>query len=63
MIERDLLKIKRVNNKYRILLRQTYLLFFDRWVDLTWRGEDQKDEPIEFDSFNEAREFICMVTP
>lgn len=63
MIEQDRLNIKRVNNKYRIMLRESFLLFFDRWVELTWRGENQIDEPIEFDSFKEAKEFIFRVTP
>lgn len=63
MIERDLLKIKRVNNKYRIILRKSFLFFFDKWVELTWRDETQIDKPIEFDSFKEAKEFIYMVTP
>lgn len=63
MITQDKLNIKKVDNKYRIILKKTYLLFFDIWVDLTWKGEEQIDEPIEFESFKEAKEFIFMVTP
>lgn len=63
MITQDKLNIKKVNNKYRIILKKTYLLFFDIWVDVTWKGEEQIDEPIEFESFKEAKEFIFMVTP
>jgi hypothetical protein len=63
MIQQDQLNIKRVNNKYRIILRESFLLFFDKWVDVTWRGEDQIDKPIEFDTFKEAKEFIFRVTP
>ena len=63
MITQDKLNIKKVNNKYRIILKKTYLLFFDIWVDVTWKGEKQIDEPIEFESFKEAKEFIFMVTP
>jgi hypothetical protein len=62
MIQQDQLNIKKVNNKYRIILRESFLLFFDRWIDVTWRGEDQIDKPIEFDTFKEAKEFIFMVT-
>jgi hypothetical protein len=63
MITQDKLNIKKVDNKYRIILKKTYLLFFDIWVELTWKGEEQIDEPIEFESFKEAKEFIFMVTP
>ena len=63
MIQQDQLNIKRVNNKYRIILRESFLLFFDKWVDVTCRGEDQIDKPIEFDTFKEAKEFIFRVTP
>jgi hypothetical protein len=63
MITQDKLNIKKVDNKYRIILKKTYLLFFDIWVDVTWKGEEQIDEPIEFESFKEAKEFIFMVTP
>jgi hypothetical protein len=62
MIERDLLDIKKVDDKYRIIMRNSFLIFFKRWVDVTWRGEDNKDKPIEFESFKEAKEFIFMVT-
>ena len=62
MIEQDQLNIKKVNNKYRIIMRKTYLLFFDTWIELTWKGEEQIEEPIEFNTFKEAREFIFMVT-
>lgn len=62
MITQDKLNIKKVDNKYRIILKKTYLLFFDIWVDLTWKGEEQIDKPIEFESFKEAKEFIFMVT-
>jgi hypothetical protein len=62
MIERDLLNIKKVDDKYRIIMRNSFLIFFKRWVDVTWRGEDNKDKPIEFESFKEAKEFIFMVT-
>jgi len=63
MITKEQLNIKKVDNKYRIILKKTYLLFFDIWVDLTWKGEEEIEEPIEFESFKEAREFIVMVTP
>ena len=63
MITKEQLNIKKVDNKYRIILKKTYLLFFDIWVDLTWKGEEQVEEPIEFESFKEAKEFIFMVTP
>ena len=62
MIERDLLNIKKVDDKYRIIMRNSFLIFFKRWVEVTWRGEDNKDKPIEFESFKEAKEFIFMVT-
>lgn len=62
MIERELLNIKKIDNKYRIIMRDSFLIFFKRWVDVTWRGEDNKDKPIEFESFKEAKEFIFMVT-
>jgi hypothetical protein len=63
MITKEQLNIKKVDNKYRIILKKTYLLFFDIWVDLTWKGEEEIEEPIEFESFKEAKEFIFMVTP
>ena len=63
MITKEQLNIKKVDNKYRIILKKTYLLFFDIWVELTWKGEEQVEEPIEFESFKEAKEFIFMVTP
>ncbi len=63
MIQQDQLNIKKVNDKYRIMLRESFLLFFDKWVEVTWKGEDQKEVPIEFNTFKEAKEFIFMVTP
>ena len=54
MIELDQLNIKKVNNKYRILLKKTYLLFFDTWIELTWKGEEQIEEPIEFNKIGRA---------
>lgn len=62
MIQQDQLNIKKVNDKYRIILKETFLLFFSKWVEVTWRGEDHEDKPIEFDTFKEAKEFIFNVT-
>jgi hypothetical protein len=63
MIKKEELNIVKKDNKYRIAMRQSFLKFFYRWVEVTWIGEGQIDEePIEFNSFNEAKEFIELVS-
>jgi hypothetical protein len=62
MINKEYLNIIKKNNKYRIVMKQTYFLFFKRWVEITWKGDDNKDEPIEFENWKDAVGFVNSVT-
>jgi hypothetical protein len=62
MIKKEHLNIIQKNSKYRIAMRQSFLIFFNRWVELTWREEDNVDRPIEFLSYDEAIEFVDTVS-
>jgi len=63
MIAQDQLNIKKINNKYRIIMKKKVLCLFNKWVDVTWKNENGIEEPIEFDTFHKAKEFIFMVIP
>ena len=62
MIKKDELNIIRKNDKYRIAMKQSFLLFFNRWVEITWKEEDNVERPIEFKSFNDAVGFVDAVS-
>lgn len=58
MINKEELLIVKKKNKYRIAIRQPFLKFFKRWVELTCKEEDNVNRPIEFDTHEDA---ICFV--
>ena len=62
MIKKEELNIIKKNDKYRIAIKQSFLIFFKRWVEITWKEEDNVERPIEFKSFNDAVEFVDEVT-
>lgn len=62
MIKKEELNIVQKGEKYRVAMRQSFLIFFKRWVELTWREEDNVDRPIEFESYSEAIDFVDTVT-
>jgi len=62
MIKKEELNIIRKGKKYRVAKLQPFLIFFKRWVELTWREEDNVDRPIEFENYNEAISFVDIVT-
>ena len=62
MIKKEHLNIIQKDSKYRIAMRQSFLIFFNRWVVLTWKEEDNVNRPIEFLSYDDAIEFVEVVT-
>ena len=62
MIKKEHLNIIQKDSKYRIDMRQSFLIFFNRWVVLTWKEEDNVNRPIEFLSYDDAIEFVEVVT-
>lgn len=62
MIKKEHLNIIQKGKKYRIEMKQSFLIFFNRWVELTWKEEDNVNRPIEFVSYDEAIEFVDTVT-
>lgn len=48
---------------YRLSIRKTVLFFFTRWEPLTYQEtENTKELPVEFETFEEATEFIDTIT-
>ena len=62
MIKKEELNIVQKGEKYRVAIRQSFLIFFKRWVELTWREEDNVDRPIEFENYADAIDFVDTVT-
>lgn len=62
MIKKEELTIIQKGSKYRIAMRQSFLIFFKRWVELTWKEEDNVNRPIEFISYDDAIDFVEVVT-
>ena len=57
MILKSNLKVVRKGNLYSIYIKKDFLLFFKRWVELTWM-DDKREIPMSFKSFKEAMSFI-----
>ena len=62
MIKKEELNIIQKGKKYRIEMRQSFLIFFKRWVELTWKEEDNVNRPIEFESYDDAISFVETVS-
>jgi hypothetical protein len=59
LTKKDLMITYHAENCYRLSMRKKFLLFFNRWITLTYQeAENSKEEPIEFNSFSEAESFI-----
>ena len=57
--KKDLMIIYQTENCYRVSVRKKFLLFFNRWVPLTYQeAENSSEIPLEFNSFSEAEFFI-----
>lgn len=57
--KKDLMITYHTENCYRLSMRKKFLLFFNRWIPLTYQeAENSKEEPVEFNSFFEAENFI-----
>jgi len=57
--KKDLMIIYQTENCYRVSVRKKFLLFFNRWVPLTYQeAENSSEIPLEFKSFSEAQFFI-----
>jgi hypothetical protein len=39
-------------------MRKPFLLFFEKWIELTWTDNNNKEVPMQFKSFREACMFI-----
>jgi hypothetical protein len=47
---------------FRINIRKPFLLFFDRWLPLTYRETEYTEEqPIEFRTLADAKEFVNKI--
>jgi hypothetical protein len=61
--KKDLMIIYQTENCYRVSVRKKFLLFFNRWITLTYQeAENSKEIPLEFKSFSEAELFIDNIT-
>ena len=58
--KKDLLIIEE-NNLYRIAIKKPFLLFFYKWVELTYQTE-QLELPMEFKTIQEAEIFINEIS-
>lgn len=54
-------KIVKKGVLFHIYMRERFLLFFDRWVEVTWT-ENNKETPIQFSTYKEAQSFIHNIT-
>jgi hypothetical protein len=57
MILKSDLKVVNKGKLYHIYMRKPFLLFFDKWIELTW-SDNNKEVPMQFKSFKEACMFI-----
>ena len=57
--KKDLMITYYTENCYRLSMRKKFLIFFNRWITLTYQeAENSKELPIEFNTFLEAEKFI-----
>ena len=57
MILKSDLKVVNKGKLYHIYMRKPFLLFFEKWIELTWT-DNNKEVPMQFKSFREACRFI-----
>ena len=63
LTKKDLMITYHTENCYRLSMRKKFLLFFNRWITLTYQeAENSKEIPLEFKSFSEAELFIDNIT-
>lgn len=63
IVKKDLMITQKNEASYQLYLRQRWMFFFERWIPLTYQeGENSEEIIYEFKSFDEATEFINLIT-
>lgn len=60
--KKDLLITQIGKDQFQLFLRKRWLIFFERWIPLTYQEAENSNEIIyEFKSMDEAKEFIEII--
>lgn len=61
--KRDIQIILEDEECFRIQIKKHFLIFFTRWITLSYRETENTDEiPVEFKTLQEAKDFVNKIT-